>query len=130
MKSLPGSRNHQDVYQSTHGKASLHVSQKKLRNISPQVMQKIIEFKKEKLPADHQNQLPKSLTRSTDEESRERKDSGSACSGAGTYMVGQRSQQALEKFRFISKSSLGRNALASSSSGKGLTKLKSIYMKK
>lgn len=73
--------------------------QKKLRNISPQVIQKIIEFKKEK-PHDGKamHSLPRAGKHAEEKNSRshQRKTSGgSTCSGASTYMAGQRSSQEL-----------------------------------
>ena len=87
--------------------------QKKLRNISPQVIQKIIDFKKEK-PAQTDGKMTQSLTRpgkhseEKNRRSHQRKNSGgSTCSGASTYMAGQRGSQELTKqLRCSSKSSL------------------------
>lgn len=88
-----------DQYLQSKTEAKAAQKQKKLRNISPQVIQKIIEFKNEK-PTHADGKATQSLTRAgkhaeeKNSRSHQRKTSGgSTCSGASTYMAGQRSSQ-------------------------------------
>lgn len=132
-----------DQYLYSNMEAKATQKQKKLRNISSEVIQKIIDFKKEK-PHQADGKMTQSLTRAAkhsdekDSRSHQRKNSGgSTCSGASTYMVGQRSSQEFaQQLRCSSKSSLDRCAPSqafmdrSPSSKKNVKHLKTIYLKK